>query len=166
MGFHLMCGLDEAVCSRQVKSTENLCFHPDLLYFWYNYLVSFFCLSLSGRFNFYRCCETLLEDLLKFLDGGYRLYSTRSFLAELVNNLSDRKWKYTSLSSMLRTHFIVLSVYWYFSCFQYFFKGFVECCDGLRPSPLLRAKPRQAGWHQRFPLEEQFCLSRLRSDSP
>jgi len=33
MSFHHMCGLDEAVHSRLVKSTGNLCFYPDVLWF-------------------------------------------------------------------------------------------------------------------------------------
>lgn len=114
-------------CTHDWLKAEETCASIQMSYvFWESYFVSFFCLSLSVWYNFHKHFETLMEDLLKSLDGGYTLYSTRCFFTELLNNLSTWKWKYSTLPFILRTPLTIYSVNCYFSCFQHFFKDFVE----------------------------------------
>lgn len=58
---------------------------------------------------------------------GWRLHIFhRCFFTEVLNNLSPVSGR--NLPFLLRTHFPVLSANCYFSCFQYFFNNFLECC--------------------------------------
>lgn len=128
-------------------------------------ITSFLCFASVCQYRVTKCFETLMEDLLKALDGGCTLYFTRCFFTELVNNLSTWKWNYSTSPFVLRSTSLFFQQIGTFPVSSTSLKvwwNVVRCLWQFRRSPPLWAKPPQAG---RLASEVSLELKQTRNPS-